>query len=473
MKSWVKVLLLLIFVQPAWAGLDKDLTRAFNKMGAAMNTTQPNVYRGQEGAMAFAGNAYLRTEHRTLQPFSYQPPGWNASGCDFDVHLGGFDFVNGKKFVQMARAIGSSAGGYFFSLALKQIAPQIMNQMEALQNMANKFNQFNMESCDAAMYFVDQGVDLFRKAGNAACVNKAMMKSSNEYGSSATARDECGKPNVADALSNEASEDENLKDSIALNKNLAWFAIQKDPTLKAMDNDTKYFLMSLTGTIIISQAKVGAPQTPVSYPSKLENDKSTLLDALSAGSKKEITVYACKDDNEKCLALDTEAKIKFDISKTFYEQVRKMLKSIEKTVKEGTKLTDEQKNFIEKDDLRIYKLIKLQTAFTRNIPVSFINEYVDLIAMDLLYDYLDQCIGDVMEAFSGNLMAKELDKNFYDMMIKARDRLAKIQTNNSQRAAQRQALMFRITGMQAQLTANLSGELYSKMSWSKNLRSNM
>ena len=236
--------------------------------------------------------------------------------------------------------------------------------------------------------------------------------------------------------------------------------------------------MSLTGTIVISKKEGEAPQTPQTFFSKLENH-AKLIDALSMKTSNadglvnnELELYTCNEEHELCLNV-VPGRVNILESDTFYYQVRQMLQNIEKKVRKKEALSDAEKNFIHKNDLPIYKLIKLQTAYTRNIPISFLNEYVELISMELLFEYMEQCIGDVMQAFNDNLLAEDVSRKFIDMAIRAKQKVGELRINYSQRAAQRQEMMFRVESMQKTLTANLSGELFSKMNWSKNLRTQL
>lgn len=396
----------------------------------------------------------------------FQPPGWRVGDCDMDLWTGGFGYINSDKFVQMARNIGTSAAAYFFSLALKQVAPQIMNQMEALQEMANKINQHNINSCEAGKYFVNSGIDLIRQSANRSCQTSMMMGANNDAGNAIRARDECNKPNIAAQKAGEIANDEALKAQSLINKNIAWDAIENNPTLKALDANTKYFLMSLTGTIVIKQPEGANAPTELIYLSKLDATTTDLLDALS--KSREVRLYACSD-SDKCLNVE-EKQVTMSSTETIYGQVEKMLKSIEDKVRTDSALTDAEKNFISQTDLEIYKLIKLQTAFTRNVPLSFMGEYVELISLDILYKYLDQCIGDVMQAFNNNQLPEKYSKKFINMMHQARGRLTEVQQLGAKRLAQRREMMFRVQAMQNQLTANISSQLFSKMSWNNSLR---
>lgn len=450
------------------ANLSDDLNKTFNNLGVATNVTPADVYKGQEGSFAFGGSAYMRTQHDTVQPMWFQPPGWRIGDCDMDLWTGGFGFISSDKFVEMARRIGTSSAAYFFSLALKQVAPQIMNQMESLQEMANKINQHNIESCEAAKYFVNSGLDVIRSSANKSCQTKGTSGNSNDFGRAITARAQCNKANEAQRLALEAADDPQLKDQVIVNKNIAWSAITNNPTLNALDRETKYFLMSLTGTVIISQPKGANAPTELIYLSKLDADTSQLIHALSMENK--VKLYACKNDEvNKCLELE-ELEIVLDTQKTIYGQVHKMLKGIEQKVIKDQALSDAEKDFIARTDFEIYKLIKLQTAFTRRVPLSFVGEYVDIIAMDLLYQYLDQCIADVASAFSNNQLPDKYSEKFTRMISQARASMQNVRQISAKRAIARSEMRQRAQMMQNQLTANISSQLFTKMSWNKSLR---
>jgi conjugative transfer pilus assembly protein TraH len=468
MKHYLSILLICISGQ-CFASIADDLNSSFNRMGFAGNITPTGAYRGQEGVMAFGGSAYMRAPNRSLQPWWFQPPGFGVDDCSMDLHLGGFGFVDAKKFVEMARAIGSSAGAYLFTLALKQVAPQIANQMEALQNMANEFNQFNMDSCNAAKYFVDKGIDIIKQSSNRTCQEKGLLAETNDHGQWFRAKEECTKPGSTNRLNKEAAEDPNFKDSVIVDKNIAWHAIQNNPTLAALPDETKYLLMSLTGTIIVTTKSESDTPSELVYTSKLNSDTSKLLEGLARATDG-VEIWACKsNETTKCLALETRT-IRIDNSKTFYGEVRKILKSIEDKVRNEEELSEGEKVFIEKTDLEVYKLIKLQTAFSRNIPLSFINEYVEVVALEMLYQYLEQCVGDVMQAFNNSLLPEKYTNKFMDMMQYAKDSLHKIRVENASRSTQRREMLLRVNSMQNQLTSNLSSQIFSKMSWGKNLR---
>jgi len=470
MKFLIRMVAIVIsfFISTAQAGLSDELNKSFSNIGLASNITSADVYKGQEGSFAFGGSAYMRTQHDSIQPMWFQPPGWRIGDCDMDLWAGGFGFISSDKFVQMARRIGTSSAAYFFSLALKQVAPQIMNQMESLQEMANKINQHNIDSCEAAKYFVNSGIDVIRSSANRSCQVKGTSGNSNDYGRSINARDQCNKPDEAKRLADEAADDPALSAQTLINKNIAWSAIVNNPTLNNLDLETKYFLMSLTGTVVISQPNGANAPTEVVYVSKIDSD-SSLMDSLSTASK--VKLYTClNNDDNKCLNIQ-EREISLDTQKTIYGQVYKVLKSIEQKVINDEALTEGEKDFIAKTDFEIYKLIKLQTAFTRKLPLSFIRGYVDLIAMDLLYQYLEQCVSDVAAAFANNQLPEHYNAKFNNMIKTAKKHLQNVRQVSAKKSMQRGEMRLLTQAMQNQLTANISSQLFDKMVWNKSLRS--
>jgi conjugative transfer pilus assembly protein TraH len=470
MKYLSKVLLLFVIAQPAYAGLADQLDKTFRQIGVSTNITPADVYRGQEGSFAFAGGAYMRTKSMNLQPMWLQPPGWRIGDCDMDLWNGGFGFLNKDKFIQMARNIGSNAAAYSFTLALKQVTPQIANQIESLQAMANTINQANIDSCEAAKYFVNSGLDIVRQSANQSCQVKGRMPNSNYSGDPIKAKDACNNPNEAKRLADEASNDPQLKNQTIVNKNIAWSAIQNNPTLSKLDLETQYFLMSLTGTIVISQPEGANAQTETFYMSKLDSDTSELLASLSSNKDTKVKLYTCAgNETRKCLKL-VESDVVVTHAKSIYGQVSKILKSIEDKVSNDKELDVSEKDFIAKTDFEVYRLIKLQTAFTRKVPLSFISEYSDMIALDLMYQYLDKCLGDVMQAFNNNHLPEKYSDKYMGMMRSVRQQLGSIRNLASTKSTQRSELRLFATAMQNQLTANISSQLFSKMSWNKALR---
>jgi hypothetical protein len=50
----------------------------------------------------------------------------------------------------MLKAVANNAVGFAFKLAIDSISPQIGGVIDQMQDIANKVNQFNMQSCEAA-----------------------------------------------------------------------------------------------------------------------------------------------------------------------------------------------------------------------------------------------------------------------------------------------------------------------------------
>jgi conjugative transfer pilus assembly protein TraH len=77
-------------------------------------------------------------------------------GCGgIDAYLGGYSFVNKDAFVQALRNFGQAAVGYFFELALRSMAPEVAVTLDAINDIAQKVNQFGANSCKMAKFAVD------------------------------------------------------------------------------------------------------------------------------------------------------------------------------------------------------------------------------------------------------------------------------------------------------------------------------
>jgi hypothetical protein len=112
---------------------------------------------------------------------------------------------------------------------------------------------------------------------------------------------------------------------------VTWHAIQNNPILASLDNETKYLLMSLTGTVVLS----ADDSKKQSFPSLIDDG---LLEALSSGAT--VKVYTCDKDTsaEGCLKV-VEKEIVIGGDSSFMAQIRRKLQNIEEKIGEDSEPT--------------------------------------------------------------------------------------------------------------------------------------
>ena len=468
MRSF-SLLFLLFFSSLCFGKIQDDMQNFFTDMGVAANLTPGGAYKGQEGGFYTGGTLFSRNPTREYQMFNIQVPGMSAGCGGIDLFSGGIGFIDSHKIVEMMKAIGANASGYLFSLALKQMSPQIMNQIEELQAWANEANWNNINSCQAATKIVDSSIGYIQESAKKSCIDKGLSAGGDDYGNYIKARHKCQDQREVNSKNKEALQNNQFKDAVITDVNIVWRAIQSNPMLAALDDELKFLLMSLTGTVIITSNDTdeGGLQKRV-YISKLVSDD--IIFELSTSKK--FKVYACQDAHAKangCLMV-VERDIDIDANRTFIGQVREILQNMEQKALKDQPLNDKEKAFLESTTLPIYKMLNVHTAFARGMPLMFISDYAEVIAMDILYRYLDRGIADVMQAYSNNLLPKALDAEFLQMITLARERVKEVRQLQMQQLSTTYDMVAKVQMMEKQVSALVSSQLFNSMNWGRGIR---
>ncbi len=147
------VFALFAFVTPAGATMNAVMDKMFNSM---INVTPGAIYQSQSAGIIAGPSIYERNKISTIQPLTFQAPRLKM-GCEgIDAYLGSFSFINKDALVNMMRNIASNALPYAFKMAISTLCPKCDHLMSQLQEMADKMNKFNINSCKVAMAGVDQ-----------------------------------------------------------------------------------------------------------------------------------------------------------------------------------------------------------------------------------------------------------------------------------------------------------------------------
>lgn len=441
----------------------------FSDMGVATNITPGGAYKGQEGGFYTGGTLFSRNPTREYQLMNVQVPGMSAGCGGIDIFSGGIGFIDSHKIVEMMKAVGANASGYLFSLAVKQMSPQIMNQIEELQVWANEANWNNINSCQAATKIIDSSVGYFQEAAKKNCIDRGLSQGGDDYGNYVKARNKCQDQREVNLKNREASRDNSLKDGVITDVNIVWRAIQNNPMLASLDDELKYLLMSLTGTVVITtQGSMDAPPKKQVFISRLVSDD--IINHLSTSKK--FKVYACKDEHISpygCLAM-TEKEIEIAANQTFVGQVREIIQNMEQKALNDEALDDREKAFLESTNLPIYKMLNVHTAFSRGMPLIFVSDYAEVIAMDILFRYLDRGIGDVMQSYDNNLLPRALDEEFIRMITLARERIKELRAHQMEQLATTYDMVAKVQMMEKQVSALVSTQLFNSMNWGRGIR---
>ena len=373
------------------ADIGSDLSKAFQSMGSHTNASGEGTYKDQAAGYYSGGSLFIRNQNRNLQPATVQMPGFNAGCGGIDIHMGGFSFVHSEQLVEMMRNIGSKATSYAFMLAVQTLTPQVYNVMNELNALAQEINQFNINSCEAASTMVGSVWPKADMASKHLC--QSMGSNFGKVSDWTQGRHACGPKGNRDEIFAQAEQDPRYKDILKDEYNLAWKAIQNDAFLAA-DKELSELFMTLSGTLIAR--KVGTGLELESLNSLADQD--ALLTALLDGGK--ASVYVCDEDAEnKCLR-PTKGTKTIKPEHAFREKVHNTLEIMVEKIYSDTQLTPQEKGFLNATKLPIYKILNVQTAYRRGGAPVTVHEYDELIALDILHQYILEILNIVSQGLT-------------------------------------------------------------------------
>lgn len=396
------------------ADIGSDLGKVFQGLGSHTNASEGGTYSDQSAGYYSGGSLFVRNQNRNLQPATVQMPGFNAGCGGIDMHMGGFSFVDSKQLVEMLRNIGSKAQSYAFMLAVQSLTPQVYNVMNELNALAQEINQFNIGSCEAASTAVGAVWPKSDMASKHLC--QSMGSNLGAVSDWTQGRHACGAKGDRSEILSRGDSDPKYKDILKDEYNLAWKAIQMDGFL-ASDKELASLFMTLSGTLIsrkVTRDKAtggGGTGSPtggyerITLPSLADQD--ALLTALLDGGK--ATVYLCDTTDEKCLRPNSKGTVTITPERAFRHKVHQTLSAMVEKIHDDTPLTLEEQGFLNATKLPIYKILNVLTAFRRGGAPVNIHEYDDMIALDIIHQYILEILTIVSQGLT-NLREVQVDE---------------------------------------------------------------
>jgi conjugative transfer pilus assembly protein TraH len=402
MKTKIIVLHLLLFTPLASANMNEKLGAFFNAVGTSSNITEGGAYKDQSAGYYSGGGVYARNTVQNTQLANITLPGYRAGCSGIDMHFGAMSFISSEKLVQAFRNIGSNMGSYAFQLALETMSPSIKNIMSELNDLAQKINMANLNSCEAAATTLGAILPQSDVANKQLCT---MIGTSGGYGGFsdyAAARQGCGAEGKRGAVLDAGKNDARFKKMLGTEFNLAWESIKENAFLVS-DKDLAELFMTVSGTIISKND--GDNYIISSKPSQAP--KETLLSTLMNGGTAKI--FSCgSNSNNKCLDIvDKEMTISPD--KGFVSRVKVVLEGIQQKIYNDEPLNASEKAFLNSTRLPFYKILNVTTAQRRGMNSAIdIQEYSELGAIDILYQFLIEIL-DVMSESAAHLKSSQID----------------------------------------------------------------
>ncbi len=427
--------------------------------GSYSNNTEAGAYQLQGAGYYTGGNFVARTKVVSVNPITITPPGIRAGCGGIDVYTGAFSHINTDQFVALLKAIPSNAMGFAFQLALETMSPSIKGTMDQLQSIIDRINTANLNSCDLAQGLVGGGLALAGKT-EAYCKTTANSKGwATDY---ARASAECktgGKSAQHIKSANDVHGDQRPVDI-----NIAWEVLKKSPILSDSNDELAQFVQALTGTIIIKtpQSEEAGPQT--SYKPNIVVKNETIKAILEGGA---ITVLGC-DEKDKCLN-PTEKTITIPADRGFKKRISTVMSEMTSRIATGEKFEAKHIDLVSKTSVPIHKaMIVRQAYFGSSSAASGINPeyYSSLVAIDMLYNYLDEILKSVQEQAK---QVKNFDQDNIDRFQKgveaARKELAEYRIDSKDSFEQGLKIVQETQKIQSMLAARMGNKMKQNLLW--------
>jgi conjugative transfer pilus assembly protein TraH len=365
------------------ADLHDELNKFFDRAGASVNVSSGEIYEGQKAGYMTGGGITVRGRVINTKPLSVNLPGFDAGCGGIDIFNGGFTFLDHRQLVEALKSIGSSAYGYAFLLGLKTLSPQVSGVIENLQTWANHINALNINSCEIAQTAVGSVWPKRTMASQEVC---RRISSEKGWFTNYVA----GRHGCADAKNyNETSKiAEGLQGYLKEEVNVAWESIQKQSYLSS-DRELAEFFMSLMGTVVFH--KENGSTAGKRFPSKIGDE--SFLQALIEGGK--TTIYNCEDHTHCLVVIDKE--IDFTASKSWLGRIRDQLIQIQGKILSDTELSVDETTLLTKSRLPLYKIVNVLTAYKKGACPVDLYHVSEIVAMDLLMQFLREAIDVVRE----------------------------------------------------------------------------
>lgn len=448
----------------AHADISADLNKFFNGLGFATNTTAPNAYQGQAAGYYSGGSLFARDSVRDVQLASVDLPSFKSGCGGIDLFTGGFSFVNSQQLTAAMTNIMNNAIGYSFNLALESATPEIANVMKYINNIANDINSANINSCETAAGLVGSVWPKTREAQQQVCQD--IGSSNGLFTDWAAARQGCGAGGDMTSTLNQGKGDPQYNAMLLTSGNLAWKAIQNNGMLSA-DQQTAELLMSLSGTIIVQNEGGDKANNRFKVLSSLATDDGLIKALLHGGSA---TIYRCDTtDADGCLNPTTQT-VTISQNAALQTHVKNLLSDMTTKILADQALTDEEKGLLQATSLPIYKMLNVQVAFGKGQSVIDPTSFADVIANDILFQYLAENLAVVRTSTSSLQYPENIMTQFTQGITQARASLTSLQQSAYSQMAITTQLIQQTQNVEQMLAGELSSQLTNTLKWADNLR---
>ena len=464
LKKWLLFSVLFAAMSSSLANVDSDLNDFFNNLGFSSNTTAPNAYSGQEAGYYSGGSLFARDSVRDVQIAQVQLPSFRSGCGGIDLFTGGFSFINSQQLVDLMNNIINNAVGYSFNLALESTTPEIANVMKYMNTLSNTINNANINSCETAAGLVGTVWPKTHVAQQQVCQD--IGSSQGMFTDWAAAREGCSTGGDMTQTLNNAQNNPNYQNMLLASGNIAWKALQKNAFLSG-DSQLAELLMSLSGTIILQSGSNDDANHQFKVLASLAADNQLLKALLHGGSAK---IYVCDTSTPDGCLNPTIQTITVAQSSGLQTQVANLLQDMTDKILTDTALTQEEIGLLQATRLPVYKMLNVQNAFVGDKNILDIVSYADVIATDILFQYLDENLSVVHTSVGSLQYPDSIMQPFEQGLAQAHAGVRAAQQNAFSQISMTAQLINQTQTIEQMLSGELSTQLSDTLQWADKLR---
>lgn len=382
------------------AGVADDMDNFFN---GTSNVSSPGVTQGQMGGLYSGGSLSFRSPAKTVQPFSISLPSFSGGCNGIDAFMGAFSHISSDQLIALGKAIASNAAPFAFDLAVATLSPVIHSQYEKLRELANMINQLQINSCEEAAGLVAQAWPFEANKQVTSTVCKTLGRRRGFFTDGAAEKYQCDNKGKGPGVANQGRNDPEFEDVLKDNTNSTWSALSKSSVVS--DQETKELIMTLIGSVIKRAASSGGGQPVYDYLTA-EAGNSKYLDAFLYGTNgTKLKVHKCNSSD--CLEVAKYGReVSIPKEKGFKHRVEEMIIELQTIASSQNGILEKRHtDFLDRTTLPIYKMILVDTAYSKGGSVTSPETYAEIVALDYFYNYLDGLIETAYQAVNQDYAA--------------------------------------------------------------------
>ena len=464
------MLLISLSLYSLWSQADSiadSMQNFYNRIGGSSNITPAGSYAGQMSGHYTLGGISTRSHSENFQPFSMTGPGMRMGCGGVDLHMGAMSWIKAAEFKRLMQSITTSGMNYAYMITFETLCPLCKKTMDQLNKIAQELSQWNIDACNTSAALIGGILPKTEAVQKVVCEN--ISTEQGTLNDRARSRQACGAGGEAErylerARNNDDERSKKFRDYLTNKGNLAWMVLEKNKFAERAPNDLKELIMTLSGSIIINDNNDQSKQVWLA-PKAAEQ---TLINALMyGGHSNKAKIYKC-DTHVKygCLNPTYNKDLIINSEFSFVGKVKSSLVSIQNKIRadRGT-LTTQEIELINTAKIPLLKAINVQSAYAFASEIIKLEDYAELIASDLLEDYLTELL-DVVQAGVRTINASDqVISDFIQGVQDARSRLIYIKSRDVKRINQALDLVQKIQVLEKMLAGEFSADLARSIDW--------